>query len=219
LFILNALENRPLPVYGDGAHIRDWIHIYDHVAAIINLLHQESASVEGAIFNIGASEERTILQNAYTVLDLLGKPYSLIHFVGDRQGHVRRHAIDASKIRLLCNWHPHISFSEGIQSTIAWYQENREWIADVQTRNNAFLQKALHLAETEMSLPISPFACRSAFLNGELENVISTILPDTSSQKDRERRSLWLERTERLNGIELGRTHGRIVAKDDTHTG
>lgn len=147
LFILNALENRHLPVYGTGANIRDWIHVSDHASAIINLLHQDSTRVHGEVFNIGAGEERSILQNVQIVLQLVEKPQNLIQFVADRQGHVFRHAVDASKIKRVCHWQPSIAFTEGIQRTVLWYQENEEWIAGVKARNNAFLQKALQLAE------------------------------------------------------------------------
>lgn len=148
LFILNALENRPLPIYGTGANVRDWIHVYDHAAAILTLLHEDGTRVHGEIFNIGASEERSILQNAHIVLQLLEKPQSLIHFVDDRQGHVFRHAVNASKIQRICNWQAQISFTEGIKQTVTWYLNNPEWLADLHARNNGFLEKALHLAET-----------------------------------------------------------------------
>ena len=146
LFILNALEDRPLPVYGTGQNKRDWIHVYDHVHAILTLLHADGSLVHGETFNIGASEERTILENATSVLDLTDRPRQLIHFVEDRQGHVLRHAVDASKIKRVCNWQPLIPFSQGIRQTVAWYQENRGWIAQVQERHNDFLQRALHQA-------------------------------------------------------------------------
>ena len=147
LFILNARENRPLPIYGTGENVRDWIHVYDHARAILMLLHEDGAKVHGEVFNVGASEERTILQNAHVILELVEKPQSLIHFVEDRQGHVFRHAVDTAKIKRICNWQAQISFTEGIRQTVAWYQENLDWIKQVQERNNAFLQKALHLAE------------------------------------------------------------------------
>lgn len=146
LFILNAIEDRPLPIYGTGENIRDWIHVYDHAAAIMTLLHQDD-TVHGEIFNVGAGEERTILQNAHIVLQLVEKPQSLIHFVGDRQGHVFRHAVNASKLKRVTNWQAQISFTEGIKQTVAWYLSNSKWLTDVNTRSNAFLEKALHLAE------------------------------------------------------------------------
>lgn len=148
LFILNALENRKLPIYGNGSNIRDWVHVSDHVAAILTLLYWPGEEVHGEVFNIGASEERTILQNAHTVLQALEKPLNLIHFVNDRQGHVFRHAVDTSKIRRMCSWQPRVSFAAGIQQTIEWYQDNPTWITHVKERNNSFLQQALYLAES-----------------------------------------------------------------------
>ncbi|MBA2284448.1 MAG: dTDP-glucose 4,6-dehydratase [Ktedonobacteraceae bacterium] len=147
LFILNALDSRPLPVYGDGKHTRDWIHVYDHAAAIMQLLHEEGTRVHGEVFNIGGSEERTILHNAATVLDLLDRPRTLIRFVADRQGHVRRHAVDAAKLMQTCGWQPRYTFTRGIQQTVCWYQDNPAWIEDVRARSSEFLQTALHLAE------------------------------------------------------------------------
>ncbi|GHO65465.1 dTDP-glucose 4,6-dehydratase [Ktedonobacter sp. SOSP1-52] len=146
LFILNALEERPLPVYGDGQNVRDWIHVYDHANAIISLLHQDGSHVHGEIFNIGASEERSILHNAGAVLDHLEKPRTLIRFVADRQGHVMRHAVNASKIKRVCGWQPRIPFAEGIAYTIEWYEKNPIWIAHIRARSNEFLQTALNLA-------------------------------------------------------------------------
>jgi dTDP-glucose 4,6-dehydratase len=121
LFMLNALNNRPLPVYGNGLHTRDWIHVSDHVEALLNLLHQEQTLIQGEIFNIGAGEERTTLQNAALILELLEKPAELITFVTDRQGHVQRHAVDTTKIRTLCGWQPRVSFVEGLRQTLNWY--------------------------------------------------------------------------------------------------
>lgn len=146
LFILNAIENRSLPIYGTGENIRDWIHVHDHAAAIMTLLHQDN-TVHGEIFNVGAGEERTVLQNAHIVLQLVEKPQSLIRFVEDRQGHVFRHAVDASKLKRVTNWQAQIPFTEGIRQTVAWYLSNPKWLADLSTRSNAFLEKALHLAE------------------------------------------------------------------------
>jgi dTDP-glucose 4,6-dehydratase len=156
LFILNALEDRPLPIYGTGANIRDWIHVSDHAQAILTLLHWESAEIHGEIFNVGASEERTILQNAQTVLQVLGRSPDLIRFVNDRQGHVLRHAVDTTRLEQTCSWQPRIPFAQGIEQTIQWYQDHPDWIAHIKERNNAFLQQALRLAEAEhpVSLPV-----------------------------------------------------------------
>jgi len=156
LFILNALEERPLPIYGDGSNIRDWIHVSDHASAILTLVHWAGEEIHGEVFNVGASEERTILQNARTVLEILGRPESLIRFVNDRQGHVLRHAVETEKFQRICSWHPRIPFAQGIEQTIRWYQEHPDWIAHIKERNNAFLQQALRLAEPDhpLSLPV-----------------------------------------------------------------
>lgn len=146
LFILNALDGRSIPIYGTGKNTRDWIHVHDHASAILTLLHADGELVNGEIFNIGAGEERTILQNAVSVLELTEKPRQLLRFVEDRQGHVLRHAVDASKIRRVCNWQPRITFTDGIRQTVCWYQENRPWIELILKQNNAFLDKALRQA-------------------------------------------------------------------------
>lgn len=144
LFIVNALEDRPLPIYGDGKHSRDWIHVHDHVCAIDRLLHADATLVNGEIFNIGAAEERSTLQNAIAVLDSLGKSHELIHFVPDRLGHVRRHAVDISKIRRVISWQPQISFSSGLLQIIQWYRENYAWIELLKARDDNLLRQALN---------------------------------------------------------------------------
>jgi dTDP-glucose 4,6-dehydratase len=134
LFILNALERRPLPIYGDGQPSRDWIHVQDHVRALDLLLRADEQLINGEIFNIGSSEERTILQNAMTILDILGESHSLLHFVADRPGHVHRHAVNATKLRRVLAWQPTQTFSDGILQTINWYRENPLWIAQLKER-------------------------------------------------------------------------------------
>ncbi|HKB49343.1 MAG TPA: dTDP-glucose 4,6-dehydratase, partial [Ktedonobacterales bacterium] len=104
LFILNALHDRPLPIYGDGRHTRDWIHVSDHCAALEALLLAPAAAVDGEVFNIGADEERSIVANARQILALLGKSEELLRYVDDRLGHVRRHAVDATKLRQRVGW-------------------------------------------------------------------------------------------------------------------
>ncbi|GCF06896.1 dTDP-glucose 4,6-dehydratase [Dictyobacter arantiisoli] len=146
LFILNALEDRPLPIYGDGQHSRDWIHVYDHCAALDLLLHHtEGQPIAGEIFNIGAHQERSTLENATTILKVLEKPGEQISFVKDRLGHVRRHAVDTEKIYQQLGWQTQIPFDEGIKQTIDWYRNNTAWLADLKQKNNEFLQKALNL--------------------------------------------------------------------------
>jgi dTDP-glucose 4,6-dehydratase len=145
LFITNALAGRPLPVYGDGQHTRDWIHVADHCAALLALLRAPAELVLGEVFNIGGGEERSILENAQLILKQLGRSESLITFVPDRPGHVRRHAVDASKLKERLGWSPTIPFAEGIAETIAWYRARGDWLRGVLARRDAFLHQALAL--------------------------------------------------------------------------
>ncbi|NBI28714.1 dTDP-glucose 4,6-dehydratase [Chengkuizengella marina] len=124
LLILNALEDKELPIYGDGKNIRDWIHVTDHCAAIDLVVHKGKA---GEIYNIGSHNERNNLEIAELILEKLGKSKQLITFVKDRLGHDRRYAIDARKISKQLNWKPVIPFEKGITDTIEWYVKNREW--------------------------------------------------------------------------------------------
>ena len=124
LMIVNALNDKSLPVYGDGAHVRDWIHVLDHCAAIDTVLHTGRV---GSVYNIGGSSERTNLEVAKLILRTLAKPDSLITFVKDRPGHDRRYAIDSSKIKEELSWHPRVSFEEGLVRTVSWYQQNTGW--------------------------------------------------------------------------------------------
>jgi len=129
LLISNALNNLPLPIYGDGLHVRDWLYVEDHCRAIDLVLHD---GMEGEVYNIGGNNERQNLEVARTILKVLRRPESLITFVKDRPGHDRRYAIDAGKIRNDLRWRPSVPFEEGIRRTIIWYQENRQWITDIQ---------------------------------------------------------------------------------------
>ena len=147
LFIVNALAGRQLPVYGDGANTRDWIHVLDHCRALETILMAAAEAVEGAVFNIGAAEERSIVQNARLVLDLLGQPESLLTFVPDRLGHVRRHAVDSSKLHERLGWEPQVAFAEGLAETVAWYRTHTDWTTAVLARKDEFLDRALALAE------------------------------------------------------------------------
>lgn len=125
LFVTNALEDKPLPVYGTGRNTRDWIHVDDHCAALDVLL--KSKGVEGEVFNIGASEEHSVNEIGAAVLRILGKPANLLKPVEDRPGHVLRHAVDWSKIRTRLKWTPSRSFANGLKETVAWYRENDWW--------------------------------------------------------------------------------------------
>jgi dTDP-glucose 4,6-dehydratase len=131
LMISNAIEDKELPIYGDGMHVRDWIYVEDHCRALDVVLHHGR---EGEVYNIGGRSERANLVVAQTILDRLGKPHSLIRFVTDRPGHDRRYAIDFSKIERELGWKPSISFEEGISRTVEWYLTHREWWKKIKTR-------------------------------------------------------------------------------------
>lgn len=124
LVITNALEGKELPIYGDGKNVRDWIHVLDHARAIDLIIHKGKI---GEIYNIGADNERTNLDIVKMLLDILGKPYSLIRFVKDRPGHDRRYAIDATKIKRELGFKTEIEFRKGLEDTVRWYVENRDW--------------------------------------------------------------------------------------------
>jgi dTDP-glucose 4,6-dehydratase len=125
LFVTNALEDAPLPVYGDGTNTRDWIHVSDHCRALDALLHAEG--IEGEVFNIGSGEEKSVNEIAEAICDILGKPKSLIQYVTDRPGHVKRHAVSTEKLRSFLGWRPEVTFEEGLASTVQWYVDNPWW--------------------------------------------------------------------------------------------
>jgi len=122
-FITNALEDRPLPVYGDGQQVRDWLFVEDHCSAIDIVLRK---GVPGEIYNVGGGFERTNLEVTRGILRALGKDESLIKFVKDRPGHDRRYSLDTAKLRSL-GWEPKVSFDEGLPATVRWYVENEGW--------------------------------------------------------------------------------------------
>jgi dTDP-glucose 4,6-dehydratase len=124
LMILRALADEPMPVYGDGLNVRDWIHVDDHCRAIFDVLMEGKS---GETYNIGAENERTNLEVVQAILEHLGKPEALIDFVEDRPGHDRRYAIDATKIRRELGWKPLHTFGLGLAETIDWYARNRSW--------------------------------------------------------------------------------------------
>ena len=130
LMITNALEDRPLPVYGDGMNVRDWLHVEDHCSAIDLVLHHGR---EGEVYNIGGNNERRNIDIVRLILRELGKDESLIRFVEDRPGHDRRYAIDATRIRNELGWKPRYSFREGIRETIKWYIRNRKWWENIKS--------------------------------------------------------------------------------------
>ena len=130
LMISNALADKPLPVYGDGLNVRDWLHVHDHCAAIDLVIHK---GVSGEVYNIGGNNEWTNIQIVKTILDQLGKPESLIQHVTDRLGHDRRYAIDATKLTTKLGWKPKYKFETGIRETIQWYLDNRDWWKRIQS--------------------------------------------------------------------------------------
>jgi dTDP-glucose 4,6-dehydratase len=124
LMVTNALENRPLPVYGDGMNVRDWLFVGDHCAALDAVLYKGEC---GQVYNIGGNNEQHNIDIVKLVLAELGRPEKLITFVEDRLGHDRRYAIDASKIKRELGWSPSVTFEQGITKTIRWYLDNRWW--------------------------------------------------------------------------------------------
>ena len=124
LMILNALEEKPLPIYGDGLNIRDWIYVLDHCAGILAVIEKGKI---GSIYNLGGECEKTNLDVVKTILNILGKDESLITFVKDRPGHDRRYAMDISLAKKELGWAPKMSFEKGIEDTIDWYIKNKSW--------------------------------------------------------------------------------------------
>jgi dTDP-glucose 4,6-dehydratase len=124
LMILNAFEGKPLPVYGDGLYVRDWIHVEDHCEAIDLVLERGRA---GEVYNVGAENDRPNLEVIRDILRLTGRDESLIRHVPDRPGHDRRYAMNAAKVRGELGWRPRRDFSAGLAETVAWYQSHRTW--------------------------------------------------------------------------------------------
>ncbi len=128
LMINNALNDKELPVYGDGLYVRDWLYVHDHCTAIWQVLKKARP---GEIYNVGGCNEKANIEVVNLILDRLDKPKSLIKHVKDRPGHDRRYAIDADKIMSELGWRPSVSFEEGINKTIDWYLENADWLGHI----------------------------------------------------------------------------------------
>jgi len=123
LFITNALEDQPVPLYGDGRHRRDWLLVHDHCAAIDLVLR---LGEPGTVYNVGGGNEEENISVALKILEWLGKPRSLIRHVQDRPGHDRRYGVDCSRLRGL-GWNPEVPFEQGLRSTVEWYRNNEAW--------------------------------------------------------------------------------------------
>lgn len=128
LMIHNTETDKALPIYGDGMQIRDWLHVRDHCAAIYTVLKKGTA---GEVYNIGGNNEKANIEIVKLILNTLGKDESLITYVQDRPGHDRRYAIDNTKITTELGWRPAYTFEQGINETIAWYQNHHEWVNQI----------------------------------------------------------------------------------------
>jgi dTDP-glucose 4,6-dehydratase len=125
LFLTNAMDDKPMPVYGSGINTRDWIYVTDHVKALEVIMN--SGGLEGEVFNIGSGIELSILDVAGGILTVLGKPESLVQRVADRPGHVMRHAVKTDKIESVLGWKAEVDFETGLRQTVEWYKDNRWW--------------------------------------------------------------------------------------------
>ncbi len=142
LAITNAIEDKPIPVYGDGLNVRDWIFVLDHCRALEATLEKGRA---GEVYNIGAGNEMTNLALVHTLLKSLDKPESLIQFVTDRPGHDRRYSLDSSKIRTELGWKPIYSFNDALAFTVNWYLSNRHWWQRIKSGDYAKYYEQVYL--------------------------------------------------------------------------
>ncbi len=130
LMIAQAMAGKPLPLYGDGKNVRDWLHVEDHCRALDAVVHQGR---DGEIYNIGGEFEIENLEVAYRILDLLGQPRTLLQFVSDRPGHDRRYAMNCTKIKSALGWRQQWTFETGLPATVRWYGANCEWLEKMQS--------------------------------------------------------------------------------------
>lgn len=128
LMINNCMNNKKLPIYGDGMQIRDWLHVKDHCEAIDTVLHK---GVLGEVYNVGGNNEKANLEIVKLIIKTLGKTEELIEYVKDRPGHDRRYAIDNTKITTELGWKPQYTFEEGMKETIQWYLDNLDWVKNI----------------------------------------------------------------------------------------
>ena len=130
LMLTLAWEDKPLPIYGDGDNVRDWVHVLDHCRGVELAMERGRP---GSVYNLGGNAERTNIQVVDAILDILGKPRSLISFVQDRPGHDRRYAMDSTLAARELGFAPGYIFEQGLEKTVAWYADNREWLARVRS--------------------------------------------------------------------------------------
>lgn len=130
LFVTNLIENKKVPVYGDGMQVRDWIHVDDHSAGVDLILQKGKI---GETYCLGGDSEKTNLEITHKILELMDKDENSIEYVKDRPGHDRRYAIDFSKIKNELGWEPKVSFEEGLKETIEWYKNNEEWWRNIKS--------------------------------------------------------------------------------------
>ena len=130
LFVTNLLADQQVPVYGTGTNVRDWIHVSDHCRGIAAAM---KSGQPGGVYNFGGRTELTNLELTHTLLELLGKPKSLIKYVTDRAGHDLRYAIDCAKAERELGWTPQVPFQDGLRDTVEWYRQNADWIARIRS--------------------------------------------------------------------------------------
>ena len=130
LFITNLLRDEPVPLYGDGLQVRDWLHVRDHCAALALAWRRGRV---GEVYNVGGRSERTNLDLTCALLEIMGKPRTLVRHVADRPGHDRRYAIDCSKIERELGWKPRVPFLDGLRETVEWYRGNAGWVEGVRS--------------------------------------------------------------------------------------
>lgn len=135
LFVTNALMDLPLPVYGDGRQVRNWLHVEDHVAAIDTVLRQGAT---GEAYNVGADNERENIEVIHAVLERVGKPSSLIRYVEDRPGHDRRYSLDTGRIKDQLGWRPRRDWRQTLHDTVDWYVEHPDWWLPIRERDPRF---------------------------------------------------------------------------------
>ena len=141
LMIANAINDDPLPVYGDGKNVRDWIFVDDHCRAIWKAYENGRS---GEAYNVGSRNEKYNIDVVKSILDALGKPHSLITYVTDRLGHDRRYAIDPSKVENELGWKPAMTWEKGLQTTIDWYLNNQEWVDHIRNGEYRNYYKAMY---------------------------------------------------------------------------